>query len=107
LMNLLENAVLHGEGMTHIVFSAGIKDGSGLFEIENDGKKVDTAAMQNLMEGFYFAPEKQTSTDSRRDLGIGLSVCAAIVKAHGGMMFIRAGEEGGVCSGFSLPLEQR
>jgi len=107
LMNLLENAVLHGEGMTRIDFSVKIEDEGAVFYIENDGDAVDTAVMQKLIEGFYFMPDKESTLDSRRDLGIGLSVCAAIVKSHGGRMFIRAGEEGGVCTGFSLPLEQR
>ena len=104
LMNLLENAVLHGEGMTMLGFSVEIKDDKAVFRIENDGEVVDISGMQKLIEGFVFAPEKQ-STDSRRDLGIGLTVCSAIVKAHGGRMFIIAGEEGGVCTGFDLPLK--
>ena len=107
LMNLLENAVLHGEGMTRIDFSVGIEEEGAVFYIENDGDPVDTAAMQKLIEGFYFTPDQQSSLDSRRDLGIGLSVCAAIVKAHGGRMFIKPGKAGGVCTGFNLPLEQR
>jgi len=106
LMNLLENAVQHGEGMTRIDFSVEIKNEEAVFYIENDGDVIDTSLMQKLIQGFYFAPEKQANTDSRRDLGIGLSVCAAIVKAHGGSMFIKAGENGGVCTGFSLPLGQ-
>ena len=106
LMNLLENAVLHGEGMTKLGFSVEIEDANAVFSIENDGEVVDISEMQKLIEGLIFAPAKQSSSDSRRDLGIGLTVCAAIVKAHGGRMFIIAREEGGVCTGFNLPLEQ-
>jgi len=107
LMNLLENSILHGNGMTKIDFSVRIEDEGAVFYIENDGEVIDTTVMQKLIEGFYFTPDKQATTDSRRYLGIGLSVCAAIVKAHGGKMFIRAGENGGVCAGFNLPLELR
>ena len=106
LMNLLENSVLHGNGMTKIDFSVRIEDEGAVFYIENDGYVIDTTEMQKLIEGFYFTPDKQATTDSRRYLGIGLSVCAAIVKAHGGKMFIRSGENGGVCAGFNLPLGQ-
>ena len=106
LMNLLENAVLHGEGMTRIVFSVEMSGEDAVFSIENDGDVIDTAAMKKMMEGFYFATDKQSNTDSRRDLGIGLSVCAAIVKAHGGKMFIIGKKEGGVKTGFKLPLGQ-
>ena len=106
-MNLLENAVQHGTGMTRIDFIVIVEEERAVFYIENNGEEIDIAAMQKLIEGFYFAKDNQSSTDSRRDLGIGLSVCAAIVKAHGGNMFVRAGENGGVCTGFSLPLGQR
>ena len=105
-MNLLENSVQHGTDMTHIDFSVGIEGEDAVFCVENDGAPVDTGAMQKLIEGFYFAPDKQNRTDSRRDFGIGLSVCAAIVKAHGGKMFIIGKKEGGVKTGFKLPLGQ-
>ena len=107
LMNLLDNAVLHGTGVKKIEFSVKINEEDAVFIIENDGDEIDTSAMQKLIEGFYFAPKKQSITDSSRDLGIGLSVCAAIVKAHGGRMFVHPVEDGGVCTGFELPLEQR
>ena len=107
LMNLLENAALHGTGMTGIAFTVRIEGEEAVFYIENDGEPVDIAAMQKLIEGFGFAPDKQSGSDSRRSLGIGLSVCSAIVKAHDGQMFVQAGEGGGVRTGFDLPLGTR
>ena len=38
-------------------------------------------------------------------MGIGLSVCSTIIKAHGGEVFARNREEGGAVFGFRLALE--
>ena len=39
-------------------------------------------------------------------MGIGLSVCNTIVKAHGGTMTAENQEKGGACFRFYLPMEE-
>ena len=39
-------------------------------------------------------------------MGIGLSVCAAILKAHGGEIYAENQKSGGVTFGFSLEKEE-
>ena len=48
-------------------------------------------------------PKKKNGVGGRSQMGIGLSVCMSIVKAHGGSMSARNLEEGTAVS-FSLPL---
>jgi len=38
-------------------------------------------------------------------MGIGLSLCSAIIKAHGGRIWAENGEDGGAVFSFELPLE--
>lgn len=104
LINLMENAVLHGAGMTCVDFSVTVEEKEAVFSVKNDGDPVDLTAIQKVMDGDYFAEFEHVLSDSRRDLGIGLSVCASILKAHGGKMFIRNNDGGGVHAGFILPL---
>lgn len=79
LMNLLENAVKHAKGMTELKLVITEKEKEVLFEVIDDGI------------GF-----------SGKDIGIGLSVCETIVKAHGGKLTIRNGEDGGAVVSFAL-----
>ena len=42
----------------------------------------------------------------KNSMGIGLSVCAAILKAHGGEIYAENQKSGGVTFGFSLEKEE-
>ena len=44
--------------------------------------------------------------DMKKNMGIGLSVCYTIVKAHGGTMTAENLDSGGACFRFYLPLEE-
>ena len=104
LMNLMENAVLHGKGMTQIAFSVRIEGMSAIFSISNDGEEADVAAVKKIIEGDFIAQDIPEALGSRQGHGIGLSVCTSIIKAHGGEMFSHANPGGGLCLGFGLPL---
>ena len=43
---------------------------------------------------------------SRNNMGIGLSVCSTIIKAHGGEIYAKNRPEGGAIFGFALDLEE-
>jgi C4-dicarboxylate-specific signal transduction histidine kinase len=46
-------------------------------------------------------------TSSKKDgLGLGLSICASIVQAHGGRIWLQSGEAGGTEFRFTLPLQR-
>ena len=51
-------------------------------------------------------PSKLHAGDDRRNMGIGLSVCSSIVKAHGGSMSACNVREGGAMFRFTLPMEE-
>ncbi len=105
LVNLLENAVEHAEGMTKLklnVFSAGEKI---VFEVEDDGCGIDKEKLENIFEGYYMS-EKTPKDVGKRHMGIGLSVCSAIIKAHGGQMRAENKKSGGMVFCFSLDLQE-
>ncbi|MCL2111009.1 MAG: DUF4118 domain-containing protein [Clostridiales bacterium] len=102
VMNLLENAVMHGTGMTRITFSVRLEEDEAVFSVENDGDIIDAGILHKYMEGGFISSGEPQIRENRSGLGLGLSVCAAIVKAHGGKMFVHGNAEGGVCVGFSL-----
>ena len=50
---------------------------------------------------------RDLSGDSTRGMGIGLSVCQSIIKAHGGFFAAGNDPEGGAVFRFGLPMEEK
>ena len=82
LINILENAVLHAAGMTELVLSVRLHGKYAEFSVSDDGCGLPKERLDNIFTG-YFNESDSTNAGKRRGMGIGLSVCAAIIKAHG------------------------
>lgn len=105
LINLMENAVLHGEYTTQIELDVTARGNMAAFSVKDNGCGIDEKVMPRLFEEM-FPHVQEMGGDVRRSLGIGLSVCMSIVKAHGGDMSAQNRAEGGACVSFTLPLEE-
>ena len=104
LSNLLENAVLHGGTTTAISLSVQKEDGFARFSVRDNGRGIPESSLPTLFDGTMKHSETPTS-DGKRNMGLGLSVCLAIVRAHGGAMEARNLETGAEFS-FRLPLNK-
>ena len=104
LLNLLENAVYHAKGMTCLSLTVTQQQQKVLFQVSDDGCGIASDRMRNLFTG-YLVPKEAPSDGTRHNMGIGLSVCAAIVKAHGSEITVSNNPEGGACFRFSLDME--
>ena len=82
LMNLLENAVLHAEGMTKLTLRVFTLGDHAIFEVSDDGCGIPKERLKGLFTRMLTADD--TASPGKHGMGIGLAVCAAIVKAHGG-----------------------
>ena len=101
LLNLLENAVFHAKGMTELNLSVSLAENQAVFEVADNGCGIPEDALQKIFTGNY---EKTAAPvdGTRSNMGIGLSVCAAIIKAHGSEIFAENRESGGAVFRFSL-----
>ena len=101
LLNLLENAVFHAKGMTELSLSVSLVENQAVFEVADNGCGIPEDALHKIFTGNY---EKNTAPvdGTRSNMGIGLSVCAAIIKAHGSEIFAENRECGGAVFRFSL-----
>lgn len=104
LLNLLENAVVHGFGMTKLELLVTVKGKRAVFCVRDDGCGIPKEREVNLFNGYGETGE--LPADNRRaGMGIGLSVCASIIKAHGGEIWGGNRKTGGTEVCFALDRE--
>ena len=102
LINLMENAVLHAEGATEIELRIRREGDLAQFSVLDNGAGIEPAVLPKLFEEM-FPHAGELRGDGRRSMGIGLSVCMSIVRAHGGTMKAKNRATGGACVSFVLP----
>ena len=106
LVNLMENVVIHARGATEISLSISHEARDRVrFCVEDDGAGIDEAILPKLFEEL-FPHAQEGNGDGRRSMGIGLSACMSIVKAHGGEMYAENRIQGGARVCFTLPTEE-
>ncbi len=105
LINILENAIVHAKDMTELKLTIKIEEEQAVFEIIDNGCGISEDRLRKLFTG-YLERENTPTDGSRNNMGIGLSVCSTIIKAHGGEIYAKNRPEGGAVFGFSLDLEE-
>ncbi len=103
LSNLLENAVQHAEGMKTLTLRVYTRGIDAVFEVEDDGEGIPPELLPKLFHSQIST--HALSSDGHRSMGIGLSVCAAIIRAHGGEIQAENGLHGGALFRFTLRME--
>ena len=104
IVNILENAVQHAEGMTELKLKVFVVGSKAIFEITDNGCGIEKDLLPHIFSGYY--ERKDTPVDyQKRSMSIGLSVCASIIKAHDGSITAENRKEGGSCFRFSLDME--
>jgi two-component system sensor histidine kinase KdpD len=98
LCNLLENAERHAGGATTVRVWAACRGGRLLVLVSDDGSGIAAEAARRL-------PGGDTSQGDTRP-GLGLSICRAIIDAHGGSLRIARRRGGGTRAVLSLPLTE-
>ena len=101
LMNLLENAVFHARGMHNLWLRVELKSKYAVFSVEDDGCGISEDRMAHLFTGLLGSEAPADS--ARSNMGIGLSVCKTIIKAHGSEL--KAGNRPGGGAEFHFALE--
>lgn len=105
IINILENAVQHAKGMTRLSLRVFTMANLAIFEISDNGCGIDKERIDKLFSGYSVSDEHQADS-KRSNAGIGLSVCATIIKAHGGEIYAGNIKNGGTVIRFSLHLEE-
>jgi len=104
LLNLLENAARHGKTATKVTVSLERKKENAVITICDDGEGIDPHLLPKLFDS---STHQTQQGDTKRNMGIGLSVCRTIVQAHGGTIRGENRPEGGAQFTIELPMEEK
>lgn len=104
IINLVENAITHGEGSKPVEVSVFRKDPWAVFEISDQGKGISPQHIADLFDGM--GELSQRLDGSGRNTGIGLSICKSIIVAHSGKIEWENRPQGGATFRFYLPLQE-
>jgi signal transduction histidine kinase len=99
--NLIDNAVRHNPLRGDINVTCNADRETARLVIESGGSVLDGEAVSRLAEPFRRLGADRTG--SQNGHGLGLSIVAAIVAAHGGKLALHAREPGGLGAEITLP----
>ncbi len=101
LVNLLENATKYTPAGTVIGVTAVASTDRLSIEVWDEGPGLPAGQEQLLFEKFT----RGQAESAVPGVGLGLSICRAIIEAHGGQIRAANRTTGGACFTFTLPLE--
>lgn len=102
IMNLLENAIRHSGDQEHIELAITRRDRWAVVTVSDRGTGIPPQTLRDIRNGKHLSLGRDG--DSSRGMGIGLSACQGIIKAHGGTFRADNRPEGGAVLCFELPL---
>lgn len=104
VINLVDNAIKYTPAGSEIEIGMK-KDGKWIFvSVSDNGSGIPDEQKLRVFDMFYSGANK--IADSRRSLGLGLSLCKSIVTAHGGEISVSDNLPSGTVFTFTLPLEE-
>lgn len=99
LENLFENALKYTQAGTPIVLKATAHDDELEVELADRGPGLPAGEEKRVFDKFY----RVRSEGSQGGVGLGLTICRAIVEAHGGRIWAERHPGGGAVFRFVLP----
>jgi two-component system, OmpR family, sensor kinase len=105
--NLIGNALAHTPPGTPVTVRTGVQDGQALFEVVDAGQGLASEHADRVFERFYRVDRARSRDHARTPStgsGLGLSIVAALVHAHGGTVRHLPTPGGGATFRVLLPL---
>lgn len=94
LINILQNAHIHSNTVKPIELKVSEYSTKIWFNIKDYGVGIPEEKITTLFDGEGYNKENNMKADGYKGMGIGLSICKTIVKAHGGDIKVRNHGEG-------------
>jgi two-component system sensor histidine kinase KdpD len=101
LANLLENAAKHTPAGTVVRLRAEVSGQELVVTVQDYGGGLPEGDLERVFEKFH----RGSTEASSGGMGLGLAICRAIVRLHGGRAWAERVPAGGMAFHFALPLE--
>ena len=101
--NLIQNAIHAMEGARDplLIIETGLKDKEIEISVTDNGTGIPDAVVLNIFDPFF------TTKSVGKGVGLGLSICAGIINAHGGSIGVESEPGRGTRIFFSVPVRER
>ena len=104
IVNLTDNAFKYAGEDAEITITTGRCGDMAEVLVADNGPGVPDGEKEKIFEKFFCG--QAAVADNRRRLGLGLYLCRAIIRAHGGEIEARDNQPRGAVFRFTLPLEE-
>ena len=101
IINIVDNAIQYTPKNSHIVIRTEKRGKQAIVSISDDGNGIADEIKPRIFDMFYSGANQ--IADSRRSLGLGLSLCKSIINAHGGELTVSDNLPHGTVFTFTLP----
>ena len=98
--NLIANALTHGDPQRPVSICASTDAGEFVLTVANWGDPIPVEALPKIFEPFW----RQSIRPDREGLGLGLSICAQILRAHKGTLSVTSTAQAGTEFTARLPI---
>lgn len=104
IINIVDNAIKYTQKESQIIISTRKEGNRAIVSISDNGPGIPDEMKPFIFDMFYSGTKNVA--DSRRSLGLGLSLCQSIITAHGGALKLSDNIPHGAVFTFSLPIEE-
>lgn len=104
VINIVDNAIKYTQKESEIVIETRKQGNRAIVRIADNGPGI-ADDMKPLVFDMFYSGAKSIA-DSRRSMGLGLSLCKSIINAHGGELQLTDNIPHGAVFTFSLPIEE-
>lgn len=104
VINLVDNAIKYTPEGSEIIIKTKVIGKNVEVSVADNGYGIPDESKSKVFDMFFSGASN--IADSRRSIGIGLSLCKSIVTAHGGKIFVSDNKPQGAVFTFTLPTKE-
>lgn len=103
LLNLTENSIIHAKNATTVWITVENRGDCACFKVTDNGDGFPPEVLEEIQQG-NIRTKISEDKEGKRNMGLGIRVCNAVIRAHGGKLSAKNGSNSAEIT-FTLPLK--